>query len=240
MSFNDNDMPQFGGSAGSPIDYTLGLSAFFTKVYGWMAFALVLSGLAAWLTGHNEVIAKAIFTGYTPMILFGAELALVFAIGAGMSRWSASVVTTLFVIYSVVNGLTLGVIFIVYELGSIVSTFAVTALTFGAMSLYGYTTKKDLTGIGKMLFFALIGLVIASIVNLFLQNSMFELVVSAIGVVVFIGLTAYDTQKLKAIAYTAEDQESMTKLAVYGALDLYLDFINLFLYLLRFMGNRRN
>ncbi|MCQ2206751.1 MAG: Bax inhibitor-1/YccA family protein [Paludibacteraceae bacterium] len=216
------------------------VAAYFSKVYGWMAFALLLSGLAAWLTGHNVAIQQALFTGYTPMVLFGIELALVFGISAAINNLSASVCTLLFVLYSVVNGLTLGVIFLVYTETSIMSTFLVTAITFGVMSIYGYTTKSDLTGWGKILMFALIGLVVATLVNFFMKSSMMSLIISGIGVLVFVGLTAYDTQKLKDLAYTATDEESMTKLAVYGALDLYLDFVNLFLYLLRFLGNRRD
>ncbi len=216
------------------------ISTYFSKVYGWMAFALLLSGLAAWLTGHNVAIQQALFTGYTPMVLFGVELVLVFGIGAAINKLSASMCTLLFVIYSVVNGLTLGVIFLVYTEASIMSTFLVTAITFGVMSVYGFTTKSDLSSWGKILFFALIGLIVASLVNFLLKSSMFQFIISGIGVLVFVGLTAYDTQKLKALAFSANDEESLTKLAVYGALDLYLDFINLFLYLLRIFGSRRD
>ena len=228
------------GGFTDPIASNKVISAFFSKVYGWMAFALLLSGLAAWLTGHNVAIQQTLFTGYTPMVLFGIELALVFGIGAAINKLSASMCTLLFVIYSVVNGLTLGVIFLAYTESSIMSTFLVTAITFGVMSVYGFTTKSDLTSWGKILFFALIGLIVATLVNFFLKSSMFQFIISGIGVLVFVGLTAYDTQKLKALAFSANDEESLTKLAVYGALDLYLDFINLFLYLLRFFGNRRD
>ena len=228
------------GGFNDPIASNKVISAFFSKVYGWMAFALLLSGLAAWLTGHNVAIQQTLFTGYTPMVLFGIELVLVFGIGAAINKLSASMCTLLFVIYSVVNGLTLGVIFLKYTEASIMSTFLVTAITFGVMSVYGFTTKSDLTSWGKILFFALIGLIVATLVNFFLKSSMFQFIISGIGVLVFVGLTAYDTQKLKALAFSANDEESMTKLAVYGALDLYLDFINLFLYLLRFFGNRRD
>ncbi len=224
----------------NPISANSVLSTYFSKVYGWMAFALLLSGLAAWLTGHNVAIQQALFTGYTPIILCVIEVALVFGISAAISSLSASMCTLLFVIFSVVNGLTMGVIFLVYTETSILSTFLVTAITFGAMSLYGYTTKSDLTSWGKILMFALIGLVVATLVNFFMKSSMMSLIISGIGVLVFVGLTAYDTQKLKDLAYTATDEESMTKLAVFGALDLYLDFVNLFRYLLSFLGNRRD
>lgn len=239
-NFWDQDNSLENKNYNNPISANSVLSTYFSKVYGWMAFALLLSGLAAWLTGHNVAIQQALFTGYTPMVLFGIELALVFGISAAINNLSASVCTLLFVLYSVVNGLTLGVIFLVYTETSIMSTFLVTAITFGVMSIYGYTTKSDLTGWGKILMFALIGLVVATLVNFFMKSSMMSLIISGIGVLVFVGLTAYDTQKLKDLAYTATDEESMTKLAVYGALDLYLDFVNLFLYLLRFLGNRRD
>ena len=228
------------GGFADPIASNKIISAFFSKVYGWMAFALLLSGLAAWLTGHNVAIQQTLFTGYTPMVLFGIELALVFGIGAAINKLSASMCTLLFVIYSVVNGLTLGVIFLAYTEASIMSTFLVTSITFGVMSVYGFTTKSDLTSWGKILFFALIGLIVATLVNFFLKSSMFQFIISGIGVLVFVGLTAYDTQKLKALAFSANDEESVTKLAVYGALYLYLDIINLFLYMLRFFGNRRD
>lgn len=229
-----------GANYNDPVVYGNAVATYFSKVYGWMAFALLLSGLAAWLTGHNLAVQQAIFTGYTPIVLCVIEIALVFGIGAAIRKLSASMCTLLFVIYSVINGLTLGVIFMVYTEASIMSTFLVTAITFGIMSVYGYTTKSDLTSWGKILLFALIGLIVATLVNIFLKSTMFQLIISGIGVLVFVGLTAYDTQKLKALAATATDEESMTKLAVYGALDLYLDFVNLFLYLLRFFGSRRD
>lgn len=217
-----------------------GISAYFSKTYGWMALALVLSGLAAWLTGHNFAFQQMFLTGYSPMILMFAELGLVFAISGAINRLSAAACTVLFVIFAIVNGLTLGVIFLKYTDASIASTFGVSALVFGSMSLYGFTTKSDLSSLGKILFFGLIGIIIATLVNLFLGSSMLQTIISVIGVVVFVGLTAYDTQKIKALAIHAVDEESSTKLAVCAALTLYLDFINLFLYLLRFLGNRRD
>lgn len=235
---NSNSSTHELGSASNPIGSEAGVSAYLSKVFGWMAFALLLSGLAAWLTGHNEQLMAVFVQHY---LFFGiAEIGLVIAISAGISRFSATTCTVLFVVYSVLNGLTLGGIFYLYKESSILSTFLVTALTFGAMAFYGYVTKKDLSKIGRLLFFALIGLVITSLVNLFMHSSTVEWVCSAVGVVVFIGLTAYDTQKIKGYAEFARDEDSTTKLAVMGALSLYLDFINLFLYLLRFMGSRRD
>lgn len=241
-NFWDQDNSLENKNYNNPISANSVLSTYFSKVYGWMAFALLLSGLAAWLTGHNSYFMQMFDAEHKtiPFVLFGIEIALVFGISAGINKLSASMCTLLFVLYSVVNGLTLGVIFLVYAETSIMSTFLVTAITFGVMSIYGYTTKSDLTGWGKILMFALIGLVVATLVNFFMKSSMMSLIISGIGVLVFVGLTAYDTQKLKDLAYTATDEESMTKLAVYGALDLYLDFVNLFLYLLRFLGNRRD
>jgi len=165
------------------------------------------------------------------------ELALVFILSGAINRLSGTVATLLFLGYSALNGLTLSVIFIVYTADSIASTFAVTAAMFGAMSIYGYLTKKDLTSWGSFLFMGLIGIVIASLVNIFLQSSAVSWVVSGIGVLVFTGLTAYDTWKIKAMAAAGEEGR---KPAILGALTLYLDFINLFLMLLRFMGGRRD
>lgn len=162
-NFWDQDNSLENSNYTDPVVSGNAVAAYFSKVYGWMAFALLLSGLAAWLTGHNVAIQQALFTGYTPMVLFGIELALVFGISAAINNLSASVCTLLFVLYSVVNGLTLGVIFLVYTETSIMSTFLVTAITFGVMSIYGYTTKSDLTGWGKILMFALIGLVVATL-----------------------------------------------------------------------------
>ena len=241
-NFWDQDNSLENKNYNNPISANSVLSTYFSKVYGWMAFALLLSGLAAWLTGHNSYFMQMFDAENKtiPFVLFGIEIALVFGISAGINKLSASMCTLLFVLYSVVNGLTMGVIFLVYTETSILSTFLVTAITFGVMSIYGYTTKSDLTSWGKILLFALIGLIVATLVNFFLKSPMMTYVISGIGVLVFVGLTAYDTQKLKDLAYTATDEESMTKLAVFGALDLYLDFVNLFRYLLSFLGNRRD
>lgn len=214
------------------------MSTYMSKVYGWMAGALILSGLAAWFTGHNEAVGSVVFAH--PFVFLLIEIGLVVGITAGIERFSAATVSALFVAYSVINGLTLGAIFYVFTYSSIVTTFGVTALTFAVMSLYGYVTKKDLTSIGRLCFFGLIGLIIAGIVNIFLNNGMVSLISSCVGVLVFIGLTAYDTQKIKAYADAAVDEESTTKIALMGALQLYLDFINLFLLLLRFFGNSRD
>jgi len=166
-------------------------------------------------------------------------LALVWVIAASLDRLSLGMVSFLFVFYSLLNGATLSFIFVLYTAESIASTFIVTGLTFGAMSVYGFTTKKDLSKWGSILFMALIGLIIASVVNIFFADSTLYWIITYAGILIFVGLIAYDTQKLKNIAYQVSDEQTAGKLAIRGALSLYLDFINLFLLLLRLLGNRR-
>ena len=169
-----------------------------------------------------------------------AEFALVFAISGAIHKLSLSTATLLFILYSVVNGATLSVIFFAFSTAVIAKTFFITAGTFGAMALVGYTTKTDLSSMGKILIMALIGIIIASVVNMFVGSSGFDLIISYVGVLIFVGLTAYDTQKIKEMCQMAPDAgESAQKLALLGALTLYLDFINLFLYLLRIFGNNK-
>lgn len=213
---------------------------FMQRVYAWMAFALVVSGGIAFYVSTNPALIEMIFMNWLFLPLILVQLWLVIGLSWMINKMNAITAITLFVLYSVVTGLTLSVIFLVYELGSIVSVFGIASLIFAAMSIYGYTTKKDLTGIGTIAIFGLIGIIIAGIVNIFLQNSVFQTIISIIGVVVFIALTAYDTQKIKSMniiwnEWTDED----TKEAVIGALTLYLDFINLFLKLLSLFGNRK-
>ena len=212
------------------------------KVFIWMALALVITGVTAYgvATTPSLLIAivtnKALFWG-----LIIAELALVFAVSGAINRLSLATATLLFVLYSVVNGATLSVIFLAYSMPAIIQTFFITAGTFGVMALVGYTTKTDLTSLGKLLFMALIGLVIATVVNMFVGSTGFDYILSYVGVLIFVGLTAYDTQKIKQMCMQAPDAgEHMQKLALLGALSLYLDFINLFLYLLRIFGNNKD
>ena len=217
-------------------------SNFITKVYAWMCMALMLTALTAVYVANSETMIRAIFSNRIIFyaLIFG-QLGLVMGLSAALDRMSAMTATLLFMAYSILNGLTLSVIFLVYTAGSIGTTFFVTAGTFGAMSLYGYTTKRDLTSWGNLLFMALIGFVIASVVNLFLQSTILYWAITYIGILVFVGLTAYDTQKLKEMGANGFDtSEGMRKGAIMGALALYLDFINLFLLLLRLFGNRRN
>ena len=220
----------------------LAQSGFITKVYAWMSMALMITAITAVYVASSEELIRSIFGNRAVFyILIFGELGLVMFLSAALNRMSAMTATLLFIAYSVLNGLTLSVIFLVYTAGSIGTTFFVTAGTFGVMSIYGYTTKRDLTSIGNLLVMALIGFVIASIVNLFLQSTVFYWVCTYIGILIFVGLTAYDTQKIKEMGAAGFDNsETMRKGAIMGALALYLDFINLFLLLLRLFGGRRN
>ena len=214
---------------------------FFQKVYAWMSFALLISGATAFYVASSEQMIRAIFGN--PILFFGLiilQLALVIGLVFLVKKISASLATFMFIFYSFITGLTLSVIFLIYTLASITQVFFITAGMFAAMSVYGFTTKKDLTGLGQMLIMALIGLIIASIVNIFWQNSMFDFILSVIGVLIFTGLTAYDTQKIKKNNIIGNDgTDEDRKEAIMGALTLYLDFINLFLHLLRLLGKRR-
>lgn len=219
-----------------------GLQTYMAQVYGWMTCGLLLTAFVSWYAANTPAILNFIFS--SQITFFGliiAQLALVFVISGMVNRLSGAVATSLFMLYSALTGLTLSSIFIAYTYSSIASTFVVTAGMFGAMSLYGYTTKRDLSGFGSMLFMALIGIVLASLVNIWLKSTALMWAITYIGVVVFVGLTAYDTQKLKAMGeqLNADDKDSFRKYAIVGALTLYLDFINLFLMLLRIFGNRR-
>ena len=209
------------------------------KVYTWMTLALAITAGAAYYVAHSNFI----FTlEVNPDILWGliiAELVLVIALSAAINKLSLSVATIMFILYSLVNGVTLSFIFVLYEWGTITTVFLITAAMFGAMALFGYTTKKDLSGIGRFLLMALIGIIIATVVNIFVKSESFDLILSYVGVLIFAGLTAYDTQKIKEMCYNVDYADaSAQKLALLGALSLYLDFINLFLYLLRIFGRR--
>ena len=212
------------------------------KVFVWMTLALAITGLTAYGVATSPAILSLIFS--SKVTFFGliiAEFALVFAISGAINRLSLSTATLLFILYSVINGATLSTIFFAFSVATIGKVFFITAGTFGAMALVGYTTKTDLTSMGKLLFMALLGIIIASVVNMFVASSGLDLILSYVGVLVFVGLTAYDTQKIKQMCQAAHDAgESAQKLALIGALSLYLDFINLFLYLLRIFGNNRD
>lgn len=216
--------------------------SFMNKVYMWMAAALTLTGLTAMYVSSSVpllkliLLNKPIFYG----LLFG-ELALVWYLSAAVDKMTAAGATSMFFLYAFVNGLTLSVIFLVYTASSIASTFFLTAATFAIMSAYGYFTKADLTSLGNLCFMLLIGLIIASIFNIFFASSAIYWVTTYLGIFVFVGLTAYDTQRIKEMNVIGnEGTEEDQKEAIMGALILYLDFINLFLYMLRLFGDRRN
>jgi len=214
------------------------------SVYNWMGMGLALTGFMAYFVSNNEGLLRFVFGNPLVLIvLIVAELGLVFAIAGMVNRMSAATATALFVIYSALNGVTLAWVFLVYVRASIVSTFFICAATFVACSIYGWTTRRDLTSVGGFLMMGLIGIIIASVVNWFVQSSGMSTVISYIGVFVFLGLTAYDTQKIKNMAMTQPanlDGGVIRKGAILGALSLYLDFINLFLMLLSLFGQRRD
>lgn len=215
---------------------------FIRRVYNWMGLGLAATALVALYTASNPQLLKMIFGN--SLVFFGlilAELGLVIWLSAAINRLNYSTASMMFFVYSALNGLTMSVIFLAYTSTSITSTFFVTAGTFGAMSFYGYTTKRDLSSWGSFLFMGLIGIILASVVNIFLHSPMVYWLVTYAGILVFVGLTAYDTNKLKEMARAGfADAETEGKSAVMGALALYLDFINLFLMLLRIFGSRRD
>ena len=216
-------------------------ATFINKVYAWMCLALTVTGFIAFRTAQSEALLGLIFGN--SIILIGLiifELGIVFWMSKNITNISSNMAIGLFMLYSALNGLTLSAILLVYTASSIASTFFITAGTFGAMSIYGYFTKKDLTSWGNLLFMALIGLIVASIVNIFWASSTMYWIITYAGVLIFVGLTAYDTQKIKnmSLELDAESEEGR-KGAIMGALALYLDFINLFIMLLRIFGDRR-
>ncbi len=226
-----------------PFDHAAGgsqvLVTFFNTVYAWMAVGLATTALVAWIVSGNSTAMAAIFNPAALIVLFIAQIALVIAISAAINKISAGVATAMFVLYAALMGMTLSAIFLVYALGTIATAFVATAGMFGAMSLVGFITKKDLSSLGSFLFMGLIGLVIASIVNIFWANSTLDWIITYAGIAIFLGLTVYDTSRLKQIAYaTAGDQAMAARLAISGALTLYLDFINLFLFMLKLLASR--
>jgi len=229
---------------GMPLQYesqadSVTVAQFFNMVYAWMASGLALTAVVAWWVSTQPQIFS-LLRGPGLLILFIAELALVWTISAAVNKLSATAATVLFLIYSALNGITLSVIFLVYAHSTIAGAFVVTAGTFGAMSAYGFLTKRDLSGMGSFLFMALIGLVIASVVNMFWANSALYWIITYAGVLIFVGLTAYDTQMLRSVAIQTSGNPALAaRLAINGALRLYLAFINLFLMILRIMGNSR-
>lgn len=239
-----NAPPPLPGAIGAD-QQALIVNAFMRQVYQWMAGGLALSGAIAYFTLYTPEFSRLFFdplSGVTPLfwvVLIG-ELALVFAFSALITKVRYTTAALMFIAYAALNGVTLALVLALYTQASVVKTFLITAGTFGLVSLWASFTKKDLSAWGSFLFMGLIGVIIASVVNIFFRSPMVEWVVSIIGVIVFVGLTAYDTQKLRAMVLQASNQVTVSKMAVFGALQLYLDFVNLFLFLLRFFGASRD
>jgi len=225
------------------IAFDAGLRSHMLSVYNYMASGVLLTGVVALLfsRGGLESPAAQVFIngGILAWVIMLSPLALVMIMSFGINRLSTGAAQALYWLYATLMGLSLSTIFLVYTEGSIAQTFFATAAAFLGLSLWGYTTKKDLSGMGTFLIMGLVGLIVAMVVNMFMKSSALDLAISAIGVLIFAGLTAYDTQKIKSMYFEVQGSgEALAKLAIMGALTLYLDFINLFLFLLRFMGNR--
>lgn len=217
-----------------------GVAIFMQQVYLWMTVALLVTALSAYLTVNNETIFMAAFSGIMPIVFIAGIIGIVMYLSFAMHKLSPAVATSLYLVYAALNGVFLAPIALVYTQASIAKTFIITAGMFGGMSIFGMTTKKDLTGIGSFCIMGLWGLILAMIVNMFMGSSKMDFVISIIGIIVFIGLTAFDTQKLRQMGETAplDDAVAIRRGALLGAITLYLDFINLFLYMLRLFGNR--
>ncbi len=216
----------------------VGLRAYMLRVYNYMCVALALSGAVAFVVSTSPAMQQAIFGTPLMWVVFLAPLGLVFFLSARINKMSASAAQTTFWIFAALMGMSLASIFIAYTPESVTRVFFITAGAFAGLSLVGYTTKKDLSGMGTFLFMGVIGLVIAMVVNMFLGSSMLQLGISAIGVLIFAGLTAYDTQKIKLMYYEGDSAEVATKKSIMGALKLYLDFLNMFIFLMHILGNR--
>jgi FtsH-binding integral membrane protein len=227
-----------------------GLRAYMIRIYNYMAMGVALTGVSAWLTFNAAVTETAgrltltpfgqmIYSGPATIVLFLGTLGMVFLISWRIDRLQPSTAFTLFMVYAAVLGLMLSSVLLAYTGTSVTRTFFISAASFGALSLYGYTTQRDLSPIGSFLTMGLIGLIIAMVVNMFLKSSGLDFIISAVGVLIFAGLTAWDTQKIKEMYDPMEDGTAVGRKAVMGALTLYLDFINLFLFMLRFLGDRR-
>jgi FtsH-binding integral membrane protein len=240
----------FGATSAAVID--AGLRAYMIRIYNYMAAGVALTGVVAWLTYNAAVVTdaagritgltsfgQAVFSGPLTIVLFLGTLGIVFFLSFRINRLEAGTALALFMLYAGLLGLMLSSVFLAYTGASITRTFFISAASFGALSLYGYTTQRDLSPIGSFLIMGLFGLILAMLVNIFLKSTGLDFAISAIGVLIFAGLTAWDTQKIKEM-YSANDDGTVSgRKSVMGALTLYLDFINLFLFLLRFMGDRR-
>ena len=234
-----NTIRAAAGTRAAQIDE--GLRAHMNKVYGTMSVGLLMTFAVAWAVGNNATMMQSLFTGYTRYAVMFAPLIMVFAFGAMINRLSAAAAQLFFYAFAAVMGLSISYIFVVFTGMSIAQVFLITAIAFAGLSIYGYTTKKDISGWGSFLIMGLIGIIIASVVNIFLGSGMVAFAINVIGVLIFAGLTAYDTQTTKN-TYVAHamhgDSEWMGKSAIMGALNLYLNFINMFMMLLQLLGNR--
>jgi len=232
-----NDYGSYEGEAGR-ID---GLGLYTARVFGWMFLGLLFTAAAAFLTTTSSTLMSLLFSNYfTFIILIVAEFGLVIYLSARITKLQYGTAISLFLLYSLINGVMLSTVLLAYTSSSVAYTFSIASITFGAMSVYGYFTKTDLTRIGNLLFMGLIGLIVMSLINMFVHATALEWLISVLGIFVFLGLTAYDTQKIKQYYYsTTDNYELGRKVAIMGALRLYLDFINLFLSLLRLFGRRR-
>lgn len=220
--------------------YDAGLRSYMLKVYNNMGLALAISGVVSMIVASSQGLMGLFFATPLKWLVLLAPLGFVFYFSFKINKISASAAQTLLWVFAAIMGLSLAPIFTIYTGTSIAKCFFITASLFGSMSLYGYTTKKDLTGMGSFLFMGLIGIVIASLVNIFLKSSGLGFVVSFLSVIIFTGLTAYDSQRIKSMYYQFSDGESLSKAATMGALSLYMNFINLFIQLLQFFGDRRS
>ncbi len=231
------------GTATQTAEYDEGLRAYMLKVYNYMASGVLLTGIVAMVFGNmlmgSQELVQTVYGSPLRWVLALAPLAFIMVMSFGLQKMSSGTLQMIFWAFSAVMGLSLASILLIYTGESIARTFFITAASFGALSLYGYTTKKSLSGMGTFLFMGLIGLIIASVVNIFMQSSMMQFVISVAGVLIFAGLTAYDTQRIKHSYYMMATGEAVAKGAIIGAVSLYLDFVNLFMYLLSFLGDRR-
>ena len=249
MSYNDNNPMSYSARDAKTSSYDMGLRAYMLNVYNYMTSALALTGIFAYLAANWQPLTDAIFamqgnhvglTGFGWLITF-APLVFVMIMSFGLNSISLVALQAIFWTYSATMGLSLSSLFFVYTGASLVKAFFITSIVFGSMSIWGYTTRKDLTGMGSFLMMGLFGVIIASLVNIFMHSSGLEFVISILCIVIFTGLTAYDTQKIKSFYYaTAGNVTAAGKSAIMGALTLYLDFINLFIEMLRFFGDRRD
>lgn len=228
-------------SSQQQLDMQAGLNTYISKVFGTMFLGLLVTALAALFTVTNQAMYTLVFGTPFMFLIIIAEFVIVFVLSARVTKMSYTSAQILFYIYAIVNGITLASIFAVYNIGTVYTAFLTTAVAFGVMALYGMITKKDLTKIGNILLMALIGVIISSVINMFIGSRGFDLLISFVAVGLFSGLVAYDTQRLKGYYYaSANDYQMQRKAGIIGALSLYLDFINIFLYILRIFGNKRD